>query len=110
MQLSPYATCGANKTYIYVLESLNNSRIPVPVTKVGRSTNPYKRREQLERGCPYKLNVKATYQIDSEAEAQRIEMLFRWNYSASRLNGEWFEMTAEDVVWHLENVFGLQAQ
>jgi hypothetical protein len=73
--------------YVYLLESGG-------VYKIGRSNTPGRRIAQISPVMPYSLNVICT--IFSE-EHEVLEAELHERFRDVRLNGEWFDLTEEDV-------------
>jgi hypothetical protein len=73
--------------YVYVLASAG-------VYKIGRTVDPTSRQKALGIALPYPVEMVAT--IYSE-DYRRLESDLHEQYAGKRLNGEWFELTADDL-------------
>lgn len=79
-----------DKKYIYVIEDLDSGRI-----KIGRSKDPSSRLKQIQTGNPNTLKLGM---VKERAYSSKFESWLHREFSANRLNGEWFSgITSADV-------------
>lgn len=64
-------------------------------TKIGMSSSPHRRLQQMQTGCPFKLQVVHTHDFRTRREAEQIEATIHDVYEAQRLHGEWFSIDEE---------------
>lgn len=87
-----------SKQWVYVI----THPLFIGACKIGISANVRRRMSQYQVGCPvrgYRLEYAREYQDVSEA----IESVYR-QLDGRRLKGEWFEVTANEVVGVLTNL------
>lgn len=74
--------------------------------KIGISINPEKRIKQLQTGTPYELSIIAVYESKCPFKVEKIlhntflskKTPDNFKYDFEWLNGEWFNLTTQDVV------------
>jgi hypothetical protein len=62
--------------------------------KIGKATNVKSRRDNLQIGCPYYLQVVATLETSNP---QYLEKRLHKRFEAKRTYGEWFKLTLAEV-------------
>jgi len=76
--------------HIYFIEQqVNQSYKPV---KIGFSSNPHKRMEELQVGSPHRLKLGTTIAMPTIEDARKMERIMHDLVAArfKRLSGEWF--------------------
>jgi hypothetical protein len=86
-------------THLYIIATVG-TRSPV---KIGIAEKPNARLRQLQTGNPQKLEVVETFEAGSRAEAAGWEFLAHKLFEADRLSGEWFAISADVVIDHVEH-------
>ena len=81
---------GNEEMVLYLLES--NSKY-----KIGVAKSISNRVRLLQTGNPYKITVFKEYKVQSEAKARELEKALHLKHSSTRLEGEWFSLTNEDL-------------
>lgn len=88
---SPHSITQPN--YVYFIKSVD-PQLPELHVKIGRSTNPYARLNQLKTGCPYRLELVATITCD----AVRVEAELHKKHKKRRIpGGEWFRFSQDEL-------------
>lgn len=64
--------------------------------KIGKAQDPSKRIRQLEIALPYPVQTVATVPTD---DARALESKLHKRFKDKRLNGEWFDLSAQDVAY-----------
>ncbi len=75
--------------YVYVLEGNGTY-------KIGRAKDPVKRSELLAIQLPYKVNLLFTIPASNP---RSLEADLHEHFADKRLNGEWFDLSPEDVAY-----------
>lgn len=78
--------------YIYLLKSETGS------FKFGRTSNINKRLKSYERTYPIKINLVYFIEVENMIDA---ETAILRNYKESQLQGEWFDVTLNQVEWFI---------
>ena len=86
-------------TYIYVI-----GRAEGPV-KVGITADLFGRIRSLQTGCPFKLRLLYASPATDRANALEHEQIFRDVYAEQRLEGEWFDMSADEAIEGVQTGF-----
>jgi predicted GIY-YIG superfamily endonuclease len=72
--------------FVYFISNEDSNAI-----KIGIARNVQKRMMSLQTSSPAKLKLMKSLQVDGSEEAQKQERLLHQQFSAIRLNGEWFK-------------------
>jgi len=80
-----------SKCYVYLIQSGDG-----PV-KIGVASDPEFRRSELQTGNPYPLSIRLLIVCSDTAGAYEIESAFHRVFADVRLQGEWFDVTPEQV-------------
>jgi hypothetical protein len=86
---------------IYLIHCKN-----INLYKIGISVNPEKRIKQLQTGTPYELSIISIYNSKYPFKVEKIlhntfvskKTPDNFQYDFELLSGEWFNLTAEDVI------------
>lgn len=87
-----------NISYLYVIGAENEAPI-----KIGFSKNPEKRLKALQTGYPKALYLHTKQEFETN-KIRVIEKMIHKELSHLRSKGEWFDMTPEDAVLHVEHM------
>lgn len=82
---------GLSEGYVYFIRGEGTNYF-----KIGKTKDVEKRKKELQCGCPFNLVAFATiecYDMDG------LEKAFHQYFSNSLKNGEWFELSYEDIDW-----------
>lgn len=79
----------AESGYVYVLEGGG-------VFKIGRAKDPERRAELLAIQLPYPVSLICAVQT---SDYKKLEADLHERFALKRLNGEWFDLTSEDVAY-----------
>jgi hypothetical protein len=82
---------------------------PAGPVKVGVSVNPGSRVLELQTGCPFHLELLASFEFKDRLDAMREEAFFHECYEHVRLTGEWFDLEADLAVEGLEGNIDMRA-
>lgn len=83
----------SSKCSVYIIESTSGHY------KIGISRNPKNRLKQLKMTQgPYKYSLAFFWWCGSREEARFIESDLHRIHGKRRVNGEWFELTANDLI------------
>lgn len=96
-------------SFVYIIEAMDYPNLPPGFCKIGKSDDPDGRVKQLSTGSPFPLVLRATYRYNFSSQAHRIEQLFKWNFGNLRVNGEWYRMSADDAILHMDQLIGIKA-
>jgi predicted GIY-YIG superfamily endonuclease len=77
------------KKYVYLISDANSY-----IYKIGISKNPEKRLKSLQTGND--KNLKIIHKVLCE-HSNKVETALHNQYSFLKVNGEWFELTQDDV-------------
>jgi hypothetical protein len=77
--------------YVYIISQIREGELVSPV-KVGISSSPFSRLLGLQTGCPFKIELVATFATPRRDIALSLEQAFHDVYVESRLEGEWLEI------------------
>ncbi len=80
-------------SFVYLMEDLRNGAF-----KIGRSRTPGKRERTLQSEEP-EINLRFAIPSDEQQE-RRMHVCF----SHKRTRGEWFELTADDLIWIISDL------
>jgi len=86
---------------IYLIHLKNTS-----LYKIGISLNPNKRVKQLQTGTPFELLLISVFESDFPFKTEKVlhnsytskKISENFNYDFDHLKGEWFNLTAQDVL------------
>lgn len=81
------------KTYVYLIESSSGH------FKIGYSSDPERRLAELQKTVgPYECTLLLKIPFETEDKARDFELLSHEEHREQRVRGEWFTMTAQDLV------------
>lgn len=81
------------ESYVYLIESTSGH------FKIGKSNDPERRLAQLQRTRgPFEYRLILKVPFESEEEAVEFERLCHDEYRYQHVRGEWFKLTAKDLV------------
>lgn len=75
--------------YLYLIKNLTNNYV-----KIGVSSNPRRRLSQLQTGNDSKLDLLGIIKVE---EVFQIEKILHKHFASSRIHGEWFSLSSEDL-------------
>ncbi len=77
---------------VYFFVATNQTK---KLLKIGKAKDIPRRLAQVQVGCPYKVSLLGFIELDSDAQAFRVERLLHDRFKRFRTNsgGEWFRMT-----------------
>ena len=82
-----------SEMWLYLIARVDDRGAGSPV-KVGVSRNPASRIKSIQNGCPFPVQIFASFHFDDPAsDARRAEGVFHARHSSRRLAGEWFDLT-----------------
>lgn len=94
MKLPIFNSAGRMRgSYVYLVLCGDAGTIYV---KVGRSSNPFQRLNELRVGCPLIPKIMATVEVATLQRAKRLESHLHAALKAWRSHGEWFLLNAAD--------------
>lgn len=82
--------------YVYILQSEDGYR------KIGRTINPQRRIPELQIQLPHKVRQEFLLMC-ALGQERNVERLLHQKFSSKRVNGEWFKLTQEDLLWFCQN-------
>lgn len=91
----------AERTFVYAIGSEDG-----PV-KVGITSNLLSRLRSLQNGSASKLDLIWVFTAHRRQEALDLERWFHENHVGCRLEGEWFNITAEEAAESLDDQLGM---
>jgi predicted GIY-YIG superfamily endonuclease len=69
--------------------------------KIGYSNNIERREKELKTGSPYEIKLMGWIEVSNKENAIKLEDKLHEKYKTKRKNGEWFELSASDVLEEL---------
>lgn len=84
---------GVSKQYVYIMEQVGS-----PYCKIGLSSEPVRRLVQLQRKNPNRIALRYVLEPEAGYRAHALEAELHLLLASRRLDGEWFETGAREVL------------
>lgn len=95
--INPYSIKESNKDYISYTDPHDYVYLmdDGEFIKIGRSTDPYKRRNSMQAGSPRDINIVCTIPCNSVEDGIALESILHNNFAAYHIRGEWFDIRSK---------------